>query len=131
MLAAIHDERILEAREARYADRPSPVVDFLRAADVEVAAIVRFELERANMSLSPADLYEDYNFDPLNHAFATMAISTPENAALAASDLREAIFFVFKESPKPGFFYDWALRHLHNEARRMLIQRARPPSRAH
>lgn len=82
-------DRVFQAREARYSDRRVAVVYLIAAASDETDSDVKWEQEHAG--LTPADIHDDYLFPKLNAANARLVvISSPEVADVAAR-LREAV----------------------------------------
>ena len=96
MTETAREDRLFRAREARYDDRRSAVVEFLVAANDETDAVARFEREHHSDGLAPFDIHDDYEFTKLNQAHARLAIVGSTEIVAAADGVRKAVFSCFE-----------------------------------
>ncbi|RNL60663.1 hypothetical protein EFK50_20350 [Nocardioides marmoriginsengisoli] len=122
-LETARQDRLFQAREARYADRRATVAECLAAANDEVDAVVRFEREHHHEGLVPFDLHEDYEFSEFSEfsqAYARLAILVPSPVVEKADYLRSAVYDRFAGKADGWQSYNEALLSLQSAAREML-----------
>jgi hypothetical protein len=112
-------DRLFEAREARYSDRRAAVVDLIAAASDETDTFATFELEHG---YSLADVHEGYVFPKLNAAYARLIVLASPEVAEVADRLRTAVINCFTGGKDVWTNYDAALVEFQNSARTMLAE---------
>lgn len=86
------EDRVFQAREARYSDRRDAVAGLLSASADETDRISQHEM---HLGRAPGEIHDDYSFQEVNAALARLSIVASRDVASRGVALRDAVVDCF------------------------------------